>query len=283
MDLSIIIVTYNSRAPVERCIASIETHEPRRAYEIVVVDNASSDGTAEAVAKRFPRVRVVANDENLGYSRGVNQGIRLSSGRAILILNPDIIVREGSIDRLMEFLDAHPDAGIVGSKLVYPDGRLQHSCRSFYTMSALVLRRTFLGSAFPAGEAAQGSSASRLRSRDAADGRLDHRRLHARSARGPREGRRDGRALLSLLRGHRLVQSDEAPRMVGILRAFVRDDAHVRTLEREVGPPQAVSHPHAEPHALLREMEQVLLRRAAQPRGDQGFRSSPFPTSPRSI
>ncbi len=149
MDLTIIIVTYNSRAPVERCIASIEMHEPRRAYEIVVVDNASSDGTAEAVAKRFPRVRVLANGENLGYSRGVNQGIRLSSGRAILILNPDIIVREGSIDRLMEFLDSHPDAGIVGSKLVYPDGRLQHSCRSFYTMGALVLRRTFLGALFP--------------------------------------------------------------------------------------------------------------------------------------
>jgi GT2 family glycosyltransferase len=148
MDLSIIIVTYNSRAPVERCIASIETHEPRRAYEIVV-DNDSSDGTAEAVAKRFPRARVVANDENLGYSRGVNQGIRLSSGRAILILNPDIIVREGSIDRLMEFMDEHPDAGIVGSKLVYPDGRLQYSCRSFYTVSALLLRRTFLGALFP--------------------------------------------------------------------------------------------------------------------------------------
>ena len=149
MDLSIIIVTYNSRAPVERCIASIETHEPRRAYEIIVVDNASGDGTAEAVAKRFPRVRVAANGENVGYSRGVNQGIRLSSGRAILILNPDIIVREGSIDRLTEFMDAHPDAGIVGSKLVYPDGRLQYSCRSFYTMSALVLRRTFFGALFP--------------------------------------------------------------------------------------------------------------------------------------
>ncbi|MCX5753936.1 MAG: glycosyltransferase [Candidatus Krumholzibacteria bacterium] len=149
MDLSIIIVTYNSLEPVERCIASIETHEPRCAYEIIVVDNSSIDGTAAAVARRFPRVRVVANAENLGYSRGVNQGIRLSIGRAILILNPDIIAREGSIDRLMEFLDAHPDAGIVGSKLVYPDGRLQHSCRSFYTLGALVLRRTFLGALFP--------------------------------------------------------------------------------------------------------------------------------------
>ncbi len=149
MDLSIVIVTYNSRAPVERCLASIEANEPRCSYETIVVDNASSDGTADAVSRRFPRVRVAANDENLGYSRGVNQGIRLSSGRAILILNPDIVVREGSIDRLMEFMDSHPDAGIAGSRLEYPDGRLQHSCRSFYTVRALILRRTVLGKLFP--------------------------------------------------------------------------------------------------------------------------------------
>ncbi len=149
MDLSIVIVTYNSRAPVERCIASIEAHEPRCSYETIVVDNASSDGSADAVSRRFPRVRVVANSENLGYSRGVNQGIRLSSGRAILILNPDIVVRDGSIDRLMEFMDSHPDAGIAGSRLEYPDGRLQYSCRSFYTVRALILRRTVLGKLFP--------------------------------------------------------------------------------------------------------------------------------------
>ncbi len=149
MDLSIIIITYNSRVPVEACLSSIEAHEPSCAYETIVIDNASVDGTAAAVAGRFPRVRVVANDENLGFSRAVNQGIRLSGGRAILIINPDIVVGDGSIDRLMEFMDAHPDAGIVGSKLVYPDGRLQHSCRSFYTMSALIYRRTFLGRLFP--------------------------------------------------------------------------------------------------------------------------------------
>ncbi len=149
MDLSIIIITYHSRAPVERCLESLEGHAPSCEYETIVIDNASSDGTAETVARRFPRVRIVVNSDNLGYSRGVNQGMRLSTGRAILIINPDIIVEEGSIDRLMEFLDRTPDAGIVGSKLVYSDGSLQYSCRSFYTMSALVLRRTFLGKLFP--------------------------------------------------------------------------------------------------------------------------------------
>jgi GT2 family glycosyltransferase/lipopolysaccharide/colanic/teichoic acid biosynthesis glycosyltransferase len=149
MDLSIIVITYNSRVPVEACLASLEAHAPSCASETIVIDNASEDGTSRTVAARFPRVRLVANEENLGYSRAVNQGIRLSSGRAILIINPDIVVRDGSIDRLMEFLGSHPDAGIVGSKLVFPDGTLQHSCRSFYTFGALVLRRTVLGKLFP--------------------------------------------------------------------------------------------------------------------------------------
>jgi GT2 family glycosyltransferase/lipopolysaccharide/colanic/teichoic acid biosynthesis glycosyltransferase len=149
MDLSIIIITYNSRSPVERCLASLEAYEPSCDHETIVIDNASEDGTIDMVAGRFPRVRIVANGENLGYSRAVNQGMQLSSGRAILIINPDIVVQEGSIDRLMEFMDAHPDAGIIGSKLVYPDGRLQHSCRAYYTVSALVFRRTFLGKLFP--------------------------------------------------------------------------------------------------------------------------------------
>jgi len=149
MDLSIVIVTYNSREPVEKCLRSIEAAPPSCEHEIVVVDNASSDGTPEFIATRFPDVRVQANRENTGYSRGVNEGIRLTSGRYVLVLNPDIEVREGSIDRLRDFMDSHPGAGIAGSKLVFPDGRVQDSCRAFYTMRALFLRRTFLGRLFP--------------------------------------------------------------------------------------------------------------------------------------
>ena len=149
MDLSIIIVTHNSRSPVEKCIASIEAHPPSRDFEILVIDNASVDGTPEMIAGRFPSVRLFANEENIGYSRGVNQGMRASEGRHMLILNPDIIVREGSIDRLVEFLERTPDAGLAASKLVYPDGRLQPTCRRFYNFTVLLLRRTFLGKLFP--------------------------------------------------------------------------------------------------------------------------------------
>jgi GT2 family glycosyltransferase len=153
MDLSIVIVTHNSREPVERCLESLNRFPPRCSFETIVIDNASCDGTPEMVADRFPRVGLVANPDNRGYSRGVNQGIALASGAGFLVLNPDIVVGEGAIDRLVEFMESTPDAGIMGAKLVYPDGALQYSCRSFYTVSALILRRTFLGKLFPRAEA----------------------------------------------------------------------------------------------------------------------------------
>jgi GT2 family glycosyltransferase len=149
MNLSIIIVTHNSRSPVERCLASIEAHPPAGAFEILVIDNASGDGTPDMIAERFASVGLVRNRDNIGYSRGVNQGIRASKGRHLLVLNPDIVVDEGSIDRLVAFLERTPDAGIAASKLVYPDGRLQFSCRRFYNFTVLLLRRTFLGRLFP--------------------------------------------------------------------------------------------------------------------------------------
>lgn len=149
MDVSIVIVTHNSLSPVVDCLSSLEEHSPSILHEIIVIDNASTDGTRETIAERFGAVRLVENKENVGYSRGVNQGLRLSTGRMILVLNPDIVVNKDSIDRLLAFMDRTGDAGIAGAKLVYPDGRLQYSCRSFYTLRALILRRTFLGKLFP--------------------------------------------------------------------------------------------------------------------------------------
>ncbi|MBN2184099.1 MAG: glycosyltransferase [Candidatus Krumholzibacteriota bacterium] len=149
MDLSIIIITHNSLVPVKECLRSLEEHPPSCSFEIVVIDNASSDGTADMIAGDFPRCRLIKNTVNKGYSRGVNQGIDLSDSGLLLVLNPDIEVREGSIDRLTRFMEDNPSAGMAGSKLFYPDGRLQYSCRSFYTIKALFLRRTFVGRLFP--------------------------------------------------------------------------------------------------------------------------------------
>jgi GT2 family glycosyltransferase len=153
MDLSIAIVTHNSISPVEKCLRSLEEHPPSGEFEVIVVDNASSDGTPEMIRESFPRARVIANEDNRGYSKGVNQAFRESSGRYFLVLNPDIVVGEGAIDSLESFMDSHPGAGIAGSKLVFPDGTVQPSCRSFYTIRALLLRRTFLGKIFPRAKA----------------------------------------------------------------------------------------------------------------------------------
>lgn len=149
MDLSIIIVTHNSRSPIGYCLGSLIDHAPRCSHEIIVIDNASTDGTPSVISDAFESVHLVVNRKNRGYSRGVNQGIKLSKGRMALILNPDIIVQNGSLERLIEFMNGTPDAGIIAAKLLYPDGRLQHSCRTFYTFKTLLLRRTFLGRLFP--------------------------------------------------------------------------------------------------------------------------------------
>jgi GT2 family glycosyltransferase/lipopolysaccharide/colanic/teichoic acid biosynthesis glycosyltransferase len=148
-DLSIVVVGYNSRDELRSCLASIREHAGRVAVETIVVDNESSDGTAACVRREFPGVRVFENTANLGYSRAVNQGIRESRGRYILILNPDVVVRAGALGRLVEFMDAHPDGGMAGAKLLNPDGSVQDSCRRFHTFWTLILRRTPLGRAFP--------------------------------------------------------------------------------------------------------------------------------------
>lgn len=146
-DLSIVIVGYRSREPLEGCLASIrDTAGP--GVETILVDNASDDGTSEFVRRAFPEVRVFENRTNLGYSRAVNQGIRESRGRYVLVLNPDIRVRPDALHKLTGFMGEHADAGMAAAKLLNDDGTVQDSCRRFYTIWTLLLRRTFLGKIF---------------------------------------------------------------------------------------------------------------------------------------
>jgi GT2 family glycosyltransferase/lipopolysaccharide/colanic/teichoic acid biosynthesis glycosyltransferase len=133
---------------LQPCLEALRAQEYPGDTEVIVVDNASSDGTPEMVRERFPWVDLVAGDENLGYSKGVNVGIRRASGKYFLILNPDTIVRKDSIQKLADFMERTPDAGIVGPKLVFHDGNVQLSCRRFYTFKVLLLRRTPLGKLF---------------------------------------------------------------------------------------------------------------------------------------
>jgi GT2 family glycosyltransferase/lipopolysaccharide/colanic/teichoic acid biosynthesis glycosyltransferase len=115
---------------------------------VLVVDNGSTDGTPQLVRDRYPWVDLQAGARNVGFSVGVNLGIRRARGRYLMILNPDTVVREDSISTLCQFMETTPDAGVVAPKLVFHDGNLQYSCRRFYNWRVLVLRRTFLGRLF---------------------------------------------------------------------------------------------------------------------------------------
>lgn len=125
-SVAIIIVSYNAREHLERCLASICDRPPATPHEIVVVDNASSDGSADA-ARRWPGVRVIEAGGNLGFAGANNLGIRATSSDYILLLNNDTIVPNGAIDGLVAALASQPDAAVAGPRLVNGDGRAELS------------------------------------------------------------------------------------------------------------------------------------------------------------
>lgn len=124
--LSIVIVTYNSIDHIDACLAALTRHPPRPGHEIVVVDNASPDGTAAAVRRRWPSIRVIDAGTNLGFARASNVGIRATSGDGILLLNPDTEVRAGAIDALVAAL-ADPAVAVAGPRLLDAHGRAELS------------------------------------------------------------------------------------------------------------------------------------------------------------
>jgi GT2 family glycosyltransferase len=120
--LSIVIVNYNTREDVLRCLEALHDHPAAISHEILVVDNASRDGSVEAIGSRWPDVRVVQAGANLGFGRANNLGIRQSGGDLLLLLNPDTITPAGAIDRLVTILDARPRVAVVGPRLVNDEG-----------------------------------------------------------------------------------------------------------------------------------------------------------------
>ncbi len=124
IDLSIIIVSYNTLDFLKECIESIEKNTEKFNYEIIVVDNISSDNSVEMVKKEFPQVLLIESSENLGFSKANNLGVKKSKGRYILFLNPDTLVYKDSLFGMVKFMDGHKEAGAATCKLVMPDGRL---------------------------------------------------------------------------------------------------------------------------------------------------------------
>ena len=150
MQVSIIIVSYNVKYFLEQCIYSVEAACKNLNAEIIVVDNASSDGSADYLSSNFPQVTFVKNEINHGFSRANNKGLSLASGDCILFLNPDTIISENSISTCLDFLSAHQDAGAVGVRLTDGSGNfLPESKRSFPSPMASFYKLTGISSLFP--------------------------------------------------------------------------------------------------------------------------------------
>lgn len=147
--LSICIVNWNTRALLRACLQSIYRHPPSEPFEVIVVDNASPDGSAAMVQQEFPQVTLIANTENRGYARGNNQAMQRAQGEFVLLLNPDTEVLPETLDRAVAFLQAHPEAGAIGAKQIFPDGRVQPSVRGFPTPANLLGEVTGLAQLFP--------------------------------------------------------------------------------------------------------------------------------------
>jgi GT2 family glycosyltransferase len=135
LDLSIIIVNWNAQDLLTKCLRCVESTVKKTTYEIIVIDNASTDGSQEMIRRDFPKVKLIANTENAGFATANNQGMKISQGRCILLLNSDAFVKDETIDQMIAFMDEHPEAGMSSCQLLYEDGRLQPSCYSFPSLS----------------------------------------------------------------------------------------------------------------------------------------------------
>lgn len=147
--LTVQIVNWNAREPLRAALRSILAHPPRFPYEIVVLDNASSDGSVQMLEKEFPEVRLLVSEQNLGFSRGHNLAARAAQGKYLFILNPDTEVIPPALELLVDYAEQHPEVAILGPKILNPDGSLQYSCRRFPNPTAALFRNTPLGKLFP--------------------------------------------------------------------------------------------------------------------------------------
>ncbi len=145
--LSICTVNWNTRTDLRALLQSVRADAPDA--EVIVVDNGSTDGSAEMVRGEFPGVRLIANPDNRGYARATNQALAAAGGQYLFLLNPDSLVRPGCSARLRRFLDEHPRAGAAGPRVLNPDGSLQPSARRFPTFAAGLFRHTPLGWLLP--------------------------------------------------------------------------------------------------------------------------------------
>lgn len=134
IDLSVIIVSWNVQPLLRACLHSVAAESGGLALQVIVVDSASSDGSADMVAAEFPWVTLIRCHENVGFPRGNNIGIAAANGRFVLLLNPDTVVHDQALLKMVQYLEAHPAVGVVGAQLLNEDGSVQSSRRRFPTL-----------------------------------------------------------------------------------------------------------------------------------------------------
>ena len=140
--LSVCIVNWNTRDLLLAALQSLYDSPPDFAFEVLVVDNDSADGSAAATARDFPQVGLIANRDNAGYAKGNNQALEQAVGKYKLLLNPDVLVPPGTLETAVLFMESRADAGALGIRQVFPDGRLQPSVRGFPTPLAVLWELT---------------------------------------------------------------------------------------------------------------------------------------------
>jgi GT2 family glycosyltransferase len=149
LDVSVIIVNWNTRDILRDCLRSVYEQTCDIAFEVIVIDNASSDGSAAMVKAEFPQVILIANQDNRGFAAANNQGMAIAKGRYLLLLNPDTIVLDHAVQKTMEYADHHPDVGVVGCQVWENDHDIQMTCFPFPSVKIMLIQVMGLRRMFP--------------------------------------------------------------------------------------------------------------------------------------
>ena len=149
MDVSVIIVNWNTKKLLRDCLTSVYEQTMNIDYEVIVVDNGSTDGSTEMIKHNFPQVSLIQNKENRGFAAANNQAIATARGRYVLLLNSDTVVLDKAIEKTLAFADAHTEAGAVGCRVLNPNSTVQTTCFMFPSLLNMLLSSTYLYKLFP--------------------------------------------------------------------------------------------------------------------------------------
>ena len=148
MDVSVVIVSYNVANYLSECLSSFK-RETTCEYEIIVIDNNSDDKSVEVVKTNHPDAQIIQNDTNVGFARANNMGFKLADGRYLFMLNPDTVLLNGTVDKLVQFMDESPEIGVCGPKVLNPDLTIQYTCHHFPSLSITLTNYLQLQRFFP--------------------------------------------------------------------------------------------------------------------------------------